>query len=165
MTVRRFVPMLTIGLFTTPAFAQAPVLNQGVSAQDTLAAHNAERAKYPGVGPLQWSTELAQYAQTWTNRLATLDRGEHRQTTVDNPVAPGQYAGENIFWGDGLQYTGPYAVDSWSAEQQWYHYDQDNGYGGWNQPPGCTPPAATPYCGHFTQLDFGGFPGCSVVSP
>ena len=124
------IPMLIAGLFATPAFAQAPVHDQGVSAQDTLAAHNAERQNYPGVGPLQWSPELEGYAQRWANRIATIDRGEHRELTTDNPLAPGQYVGENLFWTDGPDNTGPDAVTNWIAEKQWYHYDQDNGYGG-----------------------------------
>ena len=53
MIVPRLVPLLTAGLFATCAFAQAQTLNQGVSAQDTLAAHNGERQNHPGVGPLQ----------------------------------------------------------------------------------------------------------------
>jgi pathogenesis-related protein 1 len=145
MAIYRFIPMLLAGLLAAPALAQ-------VSPAAALAAHNAERQNYPGVGPLQWSPELAEYAQAWADTLATRDVGQHRPFTTDNPLAPGQPAGENLFWGYGLPYTVADAVQSWVAEKQWYHHDLDNGYGGWNQPPGCTPPANEPFCGHFTQV-------------
>jgi hypothetical protein len=47
---------------------------------------------------------------------------------------------------------GPAAVQAWIAEKQYYHRELDNGYGSQNQPPGCTPPPQSPYCGHFTQV-------------
>jgi pathogenesis-related protein 1 len=145
VNIYRLIPVLGALLCITPALAQ-------ISSTETLAAHNAERQNYPGVAPLQWSDEIAQYAQTWANWLAERDLGgEHRQFTTDNPFAPGQYLGENIYWADGMPGTGPEAVQNWIAEKQWYHYDQDNGYGGWNQPPGCQPPAGK-FCGHFTQV-------------
>jgi len=145
MTIYGFVLILMAGLFAIPALAQ-------VSSLDVLAAHNTERQNYPGVGPLHWSPELEQYAQAWANMRAMRDVGQHRPFTTDNPLALGQPAGENIFWGYGLPYTVSDAVQNWIAEKQWYHYDLDNGYGGWNQPPGCTQPATQPYCGHFTQV-------------
>ena len=145
MPNRYYISVLLAGLITIPAWAQ-------VSAPDTLSAHNAERQNYPGVGPLQWSPELEQYAQSWADSLALQNVFQHRPSTKDNPLAPGQAVGENLFAGYGLPFTGPDAVRDWIAEKQWYHYDQDNGYGGWNQPPGCMPPANEPYCGHFTQV-------------
>ena len=123
MNVFRFIPMLVAGLFVTPAWAQ-------VLAPDTLAAHNSERQNYPGVGPLQWSPELEQYAQSWANSLAIRNAFQHRPSTKDNPLAPGQAVGENLFAGYGTPFTGPDAVGDWIAEKQWYRSDHDNGYGG-----------------------------------
>jgi pathogenesis-related protein 1 len=140
-----------VPLAATALLAAAPAVAQ-ISPTDTLAAHNAERQNYPGVGPLQWSTDLAQYAQAWAEYIAARDLAEHRQYTTDNPVAPGQYAGENIFWGDGRAYTGPDAVQNWISEKAWYNYSQDMGLGSANPPgPGCNAPA-NKACGHFTQV-------------
>lgn len=38
-------------------------------------------------------------------------------------------------------------MESWVAEKQWYHYDQDDGR--MDQPPGCTEGKD---CGHFTAV-------------
>ena len=109
--------------------------------QQILDAHNAERQNYPGVGALQWSTELESWAQDWAQTVAS--RGgtpSHRQDQRGNPFRPGEGLGENIFWwGPSRTATGVDAPVSWIAEKQWYNYEQDS----------CTPGKM---CGHFTQV-------------
>jgi virginiamycin B lyase len=41
-------------------------------------AHNTERQKYPGVGPLQWSRELEGFAQEWAQAVASGEKSGHR---------------------------------------------------------------------------------------
>jgi pathogenesis-related protein 1 len=147
MKIRRFIPLLGAVLFAAPASAQ-------VSSTEALTAFNAERAMYPGVGPLKWSDKLATFAQSWADRLAEKDTPMHRPNTdlYENPLAPGQWVGETIFAGEFFTYTVSDAVRAWVAEKQWYHYDQDDGYASRNStPPGCTAPERA-VCGHFTQV-------------
>src|SRR5690348_11932670 len=59
----RLIAILAVVLFGAPAAAQLS------PADIFLDAHNAERQNYP-VSPLQWSPELAGYAQQWANELA-----------------------------------------------------------------------------------------------
>ena len=133
--------------------------------QQTLEAHNRERQNYPGVGPLQWSPELGQYAQEWAQTLADAGgSGNHRQDYRNNPFRPGEGLGENIRWGGPA--TGADAVQGWISEKQWYHYDRDDGMAGWgNQLPGCTAPPGK-FCGHFTQVIWGAtqFVGCGKAT-
>jgi pathogenesis-related protein 1 len=144
MKIYRYILILLAVMSAAPVSAQ-------VSSSAAVDAHNDERSSYPGVGPLQWSSQLAQYAQSWAEYIAARDKAEHRQYTTDNPLAPGQRVGENIFWGDGRPYQVPDAVRSWVSEKIWYNYEQDDGSGGQNRPPGCTAPMDN-YCGHFTQV-------------
>jgi hypothetical protein len=117
--------------------------------QRTLDAHNNERQKYPGVGPLQWSRELEAYAQQWAQLVASGEASGHRPGRQDNPFKPGEVVGENMYGeGPAQGVTGVNAVNWFISEKQWYHYDQDDGKG---QPPGCTAPAENS-CGHFTQV-------------
>jgi pathogenesis-related protein 1 len=146
MNIHRFIPLVGAVLFATPASAQ-------VSSTEALAAFNAERAMYPGVGPLQWSPQLATYAQSWANHLAEIDRAEHRQLRSDNPLAPGQTAGETIAGpADFPPFTVKDAIQLWINEKVYYHYDQDDGLAGYSSsPPGCTAPRGA-VCGHFLQV-------------
>jgi pathogenesis-related protein 1 len=145
MNIRRFIPLVGAVLFAAPASAQ-------VSSTEALAAFNAERAMYPGVGPLQWSPQLATYSQNWADRSAERDTLMHRPDTYDNPLAPGQWVGETGFQGEFYTYTVSDAVRAWVAEKQWYHYDQDDGNASrYSTPPGCTAPSGAS-CGHFTQV-------------
>jgi hypothetical protein len=106
--------------------------------QEMLQTHNRERQKYPGVGPLQWSPELARYAQEEAQRLAEMGYdprvggNPYRDSSNDNPLRPGEPLGENIFFGLGHVATGADAVESWIREKQSYNYDRDDaitGYG------------------------------------
>jgi pathogenesis-related protein 1 len=145
--------ILVTVLFAVPAAAQLSPTDQ-----DTLNAHNAARRDV-GVSPLQWDTRLAEFAQQWANNLANRDIPLHRDDRTSNPVAPGQYVGETIFWGDpvpGGTYNGTDAVGAWVAEKSYYNYSLDMGLACYNIPPsppapGCSPPSGAS-CGHYCQV-------------
>jgi pathogenesis-related protein 1 len=141
----RFIPFVGAVLFAAPAAAQ-------VSSMEALQAFNAERAMYPGVGPLQWSPQLATFAQSWANHLAEIDRAEHRTDLLNNPMF-GLWTGETIAGpADFPPFTVSNAIALWIAEKQWYHYELDDGQAAYkNTPPGCTAPALA-VCGHFLQV-------------
>jgi uncharacterized protein YkwD len=86
-------------------------------AQNALDFHNKIRHDV-GSPPLQWSTELAGYAQAWANHLASACKLEHRPDS--GPWA--QKHGENIFWGGGEAYTALNASENWYSEIKEYKY-------------------------------------------
>jgi len=159
MKTYRHIAAVAAMLSAAPALADMTPAEQ----QATLAAHNTERANYPGVGALMWAPLLAQFAQQWAQSLADRNAWEHRsQSTLPsvhpttNPFRPGEWVGENLFRGgwppSDPNSMGPAAVALWIAEKQWYHRDLDDGLASAeNKPPGCTAPAGN-YCGHFTQV-------------
>lgn len=83
-------------------------------AQLALDFHNQKRRDV-GSPPLQWSTELAAYAQKWANQLAN-DNHCQLDHTVDNKY------GENLFGGSGTTYTALFASQDWYSEKQKYTY-------------------------------------------
>ncbi|HZF23424.1 MAG TPA: CAP domain-containing protein [Burkholderiales bacterium] len=86
-----------------------------MSAQDIkeiAAYHNKVRADV-GVGPLQWSPALANYAQEWADHLASTNCGmEHR--------TEGLY-GENLFQATAGAYTAVDGAKAWESEKKDYH--------------------------------------------
>lgn len=102
------------------AFAQSAPAQTGskvsqAEAQEALDFHNKAR-KDVGTNPLEWSTELATYAQEWADKLAANNCAfEHR--SGENRVKP---YGENIFWGMGTTYTALNASKSWYSEIEKY---------------------------------------------
>jgi pathogenesis-related protein 1 len=75
------------------------------------AYHNKVRADV-GVGPLQWSEDLARYAQQWADHLAATGcnmahRTQHRY-------------GENLFQGTAGHYTAVDAAKAWETEKKDY---------------------------------------------
>jgi len=82
-------------------------------AQAALAFHNAKRQAV-GVGPLQWSTNLAAAAQNWANHLAR-DENCNLAHTQNNTY------GENLFGGSGMAYTALDAAEDWYSEIAKYH--------------------------------------------
>ena len=86
-----------------------------MSAQDVKAItayHNKVRADV-GVGPLQWSPALANYAQEWADHLASTKCGmEHR--------TDGLY-GENLFQATAGAYTAVDGAKTWESEKKDYH--------------------------------------------
>lgn len=76
-----------------------------------LERHNYYRAQL-GIEPLEWSDELAEYAQEWADRLAKNCKMEHR--TEDD-------YGENIYWTSTM--TDEYrVVDFWAEEEKYFNH-------------------------------------------
>jgi pathogenesis-related protein 1 len=97
--------------------SQVPVSKTGskVSAADAKAAlefHNKVR-KEVGVPELQWSKELAAYAQQWAEHLAIECKMKHRPNSGEWV----QQYGENIFWGSNV-YTVVDASRAWYSEKK-----------------------------------------------
>ncbi len=122
------------------AVGAAPAAEPALTADQQLIVdtHNRERQTHPGVGPLQWSPELAQWAQAWAQSVAAANVMTHRQDQRGNPFRPGEGLGENIYGWNPAK-TGGDAVLSWIAEKQWYDYAQNT----------C---AAGKVCGHYTAV-------------
>lgn len=109
------VTSLTLYAQKVPAATGSRVLQAG--AQEALDFHNKVRADVESP-PLQWSEDLAGYAQAWADKLAVNCDFEHRPSSG----AWGQKHGENIFWGDGEKYTVLDASESWYSEIEDYKY-------------------------------------------
>ncbi len=97
------------------------------------AAHNKVRARLD-IAPLEWSPELARYAQAWADKLARKGcRLQHRPPTG----ADKQLHGENIFSMSGDTPTADAVVDEWAAEVKDYNPKTNRCKG---------------VCGHYTQV-------------
>lgn len=97
------------------------------------AAHDRVRATV-GVAPLEWSPELARFAQRWADKLK--QKGcdlQHRPRS--GPDA--QKYGENIFSATGQSPTAAEVVDTWAAELADYDVKRNKCRG---------------VCGHYTQI-------------
>ena len=103
-------------------------------AQEALDFHNKVR-KDIGSKPLNWSSELASYAQSWADHLAADCKLVHRPNK--GPWA--QKHGENIFWGGGEDYNALDASKSWYSEIKDYKYGKLNN-NNWYK------------TGHYTQM-------------
>lgn len=95
---------------------------------ECLYNHNALRASL-NLPPLQWSTELANYARWWLNQL---------RATCDMVHSNSNY-GENLFWGQGDGWTAAEAVEAWAAERAYFNYGSNT----------CMPNMD---CTHYTQM-------------
>jgi uncharacterized protein YkwD len=84
-----------------------PALAVGERAE-FMRIHNQARAS-AGVPPLEWSQELASFAQEWANRLASRGQLEHR---------PGNLYGENLAYGTELRAAA--AANLWLQERAAY---------------------------------------------
>lgn len=132
---------------TAQSPAQPPAGTSGLTAaeeQAALQAHNAERANTPGVAPLQWSPELAQFAGQWAQQLAAANAGLNHRSSQDlkdnNPLAPGQdQLGENLWMGSTGGWSVTEQVQDWINEKADYDYANNS----------C---AAGKQCGHYTQV-------------
>lgn len=87
-------------------------------ASEALRFHNEAR-KEVDVPPLEWSQELAAYAQAWANHLAELDC-EFKHRPYDGEWK--QLYGENIFAGSGTPYSSLDASKSWYSEKKEYTF-------------------------------------------
>ena len=109
--------------FTSVAIAQTVPSNTGSrvnqqQAQSALEFHNKVR-KDVGTPPLEWSVELASYAQVWADNLAKKNCAfEHRPHSGEFK----QIHGENIFWGSAASYTVLDASESWYSEIKDYKH-------------------------------------------
>ncbi|KAM7274997.1 hypothetical protein ACFE04_016863 [Oxalis oulophora] len=81
------------------------------SPEDYVKAHNAARAE-DGIGPVQWSEEVAEFARSYTDKL---------KATCDMIHSDNQNYGENLAWSSG-EMSGTDAVAMWVDEKQWYNY-------------------------------------------
>ena len=79
-----------------------------------LNPHNNARSQV-GVGPLVWDDTVATYAQNYANQR----RGDCALQHSGGPY------GENIFWGQGAEFTPADAVRSWVNEKQYYDYNSN----------------------------------------
>jgi uncharacterized protein YkwD len=103
-------------------------LSQNFDTEAMLAAHNRVREQV-GVSELQWSSDLAEYAQEWADELAS--RGfemEHR---------PQNQYGENLAWASGRNLTAEDVVEMWASERADYNYEANS---------------CSNVCGHYTQI-------------
>ncbi|MBL8241494.1 MAG: hypothetical protein JNM66_28980 [Bryobacterales bacterium] len=109
-------------------------------AQPILTAHNALRARV-GVPPLEWSPQLAAYAQKWANTLLARRQFHHRP---DTPY------GENLFAITGASATPAEVVKSWGDESSDYDHRTNR---------------CRAVCGHYTQIVWAGTRrvGCAVA--
>ncbi len=98
----------------TGAAQSRPAPPAGLSAHDITAItahHNKVRADV-GVGPLQWSNDIAAFAQQWAEQLAQSSCAmKHR--------SPNAY-GENLFQGTFGAYTAVDASKAWETEKKDY---------------------------------------------
>ncbi|HNW59678.1 MAG TPA: CAP domain-containing protein [bacterium] len=86
-------------------------------AEKILLLHNQARAAV-GAHPLNWSQDLARYAQEWADHLAAAGCSfEHRPES--GPWK--QKHGENLFMGTAGYYGAAEAVDSWISEKRQYN--------------------------------------------
>lgn len=136
-----------VPVMPAPATAPAPSAPVQPSINDTgslftaqqanqfLTYHNEKRAEV-GVGPLQWSTDLAREAQAWADHIAETGRFEHRPRQGSNATQHG----ENLAAGSGGGYTVLSAAAAWYDEKKLY-------------PPG-SPVTQGSYqqTGHYTQM-------------
>jgi uncharacterized protein YkwD len=98
-------------------------------AQELLDAHNKCRAKV-NVPPLQWSSQVATYAQEWADNLSRTDTFDHRPNNE-------QIHGENLATGA----SPTDVVNSWCAEEEKY-----------NPETGQCRDGNPDSCGHYTQI-------------
>ncbi|MBS1681692.1 MAG: SCP-like extracellular [Bacteroidetes bacterium] len=133
-----FLLVLMYGISTGQTVPQKT--GSGVSQEDAQAAldfHNKVR-KDVGSPPLEWSEELAAYAQAWADNLAKNNNCEMKHRPHDGSKWK-QIHGENIFWGSASSYNAKDASESWYSEIKDYKHGPLTS-GNWY---------AT---GHYTQL-------------
>lgn len=138
--MKKLVFFIVFAVFSTQLLSQTVPTNIGSKAtkeeaQAALDFHNKVR-KDVGVEPLEWSAELATYAQAWADHLAADNCDMKHRPRSGEWI---QKYGENIFWGSGNGYTALDASESWYSEIKDYKYGtltSDNWYG----------------TGHYTQM-------------
>lgn len=109
------------------------------------AQHNYWR-NLVGVAPLEWSAELADYAQEWADYLASQD------CAIEHRPADTRIYGENIAYSWNHPLTPQEVVDAWGAEKADYDYETNTCNG--------------PNCGHYTQMVWADtrYIGCAMAT-
>ena len=92
-------------------------------AQAALDFHNKVR-KDVGTPALEWSTELAAYAQAWADHLAKDENCNMKHRPSEGEWR--QSHGENIFWGSSSSYNVVSASESWYSEIKDYKHEALN---------------------------------------
>ncbi|KMZ73294.1 Cysteine-rich secretory protein [Zostera marina] len=101
--------------FPPPPSPQPPPEDDLLEIQNYLNSHNTAREEV-GVGPMEWNNTIYTYAQDYANQRKSDCLLQHSNTSY----------GENIFWGNGKEYTAVDAVKVWVDEKQWYHYEDNS---------------------------------------
>lgn len=131
--------IILLAVYASTLYAQKVPTETGsrilqMDAQEALDFHNKVRADV-GSPSLQWSKELSRFAQSWADHLAADCQMKHRP----NKGTWAQKYGENIFWGEGEEYTALQASESWYSEIKDYKYGPVTG-NNWYK------------TGHYTQM-------------
>lgn len=116
---------------------------------DIVIAHNRVRRGVGITEDLQWSDELAAYAQQWADVLKT-----QKGCDIEHRPQSGQYTqkyGENLSWVSGTNQSGSSAVRAWASEKEYYQYETSSCAG---------------VCGHYTQIVWRNtqYVGCATAS-
>lgn len=82
--------------------------------KEMLSVHNRYRADV-NVPPLAWSKVLADHAQSYANRLASLGGSKSH-----SPVSTRPEENENLAWGPIGQYNFTYLADMWGKEKRYF---------------------------------------------
>jgi pathogenesis-related protein 1 len=139
--MKKFLILFFFMHFMGTCFSQVVINETGskVSVKEALKAldfHNKVR-KEVNVDPLEWSVELAKYAQEWADFLAKENncRIAHRGWLGKDT----KMAGENIFMGSGMDYDALFASKTWYREKKNYN-------------PRLSGISAFQNSGHYTQM-------------
>lgn len=126
-------------LFSIDTNLKVPVLTGSRAnqkeAQTALDFHNKAR-KNVKVNSLEWSVDLAKYAQEWADYLAQDNQFKHRP----NNGKYKQLYGENIFYGSGKDYKLIDACENWFEEIKFYKKGTKLSQSNWSK------------AGHYTQM-------------
>lgn len=110
--------LVCFNIFLNRAFAQKVPKSTGSKvpqeeAQAALDFHNKVR-KDVGTAPLEWSSDLAKYAQAWADHLAKDNDCKMQHRPHDGKWK--QQHGENIYWSGGSDSNAADASEMWYSE-------------------------------------------------
>ncbi len=115
MLVLRINIFLFLLFFVSHAFAQEQLTEK--EKQELIEIHNEWREKV-NCPPVEWSDEIADYAQEWGKHLKEL-AGIYKHRPYSGEWK--QIYGENIFSGSEDNYKAKYVVDTWASEIKDYN--------------------------------------------
>lgn len=130
---------ITLLFISLPLRAQNTAPFSDSEKQEALDYHNKVRAEVKKA-PLEWSPELAAFAQEWANYLA--EKGCIMQHRPRDGSKWTQKYGENIFWASGRTYTLTDASKAWYSEKKFWKG-------------GALSPKNWSKSGHYTQMIWG----------